>query len=102
LASAGPKFRPLADRILVRKVVAETKTASGLFLPEAAQDKVQNAKVLAVGPGKYLKDGTLSAISVKVGDTVVIPEYGGMKLKLDGEELQVFRNDDLVGLMKEE
>mmetsp|Transcript_54230 Transcript_54230/g.129233 ORF Transcript_54230/g.129233 Transcript_54230/m.129233 type:complete len:104 (+) Transcript_54230:87-398(+) len=96
------RFVPLMDRILVQRIKAEAKTASGIFLPDSAKKDPNWAKVLAVGPGRYSKDGELLPVNVKVGDTVVVPEYGGMALKFDTEEYQVFRDEDIVGIVTEE
>mmetsp|Transcript_3856 Transcript_3856/g.5479 ORF Transcript_3856/g.5479 Transcript_3856/m.5479 type:complete len:92 (-) Transcript_3856:36-311(-) len=90
------------DRVLVQKVVAEAKTATGILLPETAQKAPNWAKVLAVGPGKRTKEGEVLPMSVKVGDTVVIPEYGGVSLKFENEDYHVFRDEDLMGLIQEE
>jgi len=100
--STVKRFIPLLDRILVQKVKAETKTATGILLPDSAKKTTNWAKVLAAGPGRLTKDGKLVPMSVKAGDTVVVPEYGGMTLKLDDEEYQVFRGEDMVGIIKDE
>eukprot|EP00922_Rhytidocystis_sp_ex-Travisia-forbesii_P045809 GHVS01068342.1.p2 GENE.GHVS01068342.1~~GHVS01068342.1.p2 ORF type:complete len:105 (+),score=25.10 GHVS01068342.1:60-374(+) len=98
------RFVPLLDRVLVQKVKAEGQTKSGLFLPESAKQASNIAKVVAVGPGRVSsKTGERVALGVAVGDVVVIPEYGGMPVKLEGGEadLQVFRDDDIVGILKD-
>eukprot|EP00389_Voromonas_pontica_P007122 GDKH01010732.1.p1 GENE.GDKH01010732.1~~GDKH01010732.1.p1 ORF type:complete len:110 (-),score=44.81 GDKH01010732.1:210-539(-) len=99
--NASKRFRPLGDRVLVQKLQAETQTKSGIFLPETAKERQNTATVMATGPGKY-RDGKLTAIDLKEGDLVVVPEYGGMTIKLEGEEFQVYREDDIVGVMKGE
>ncbi|EER06718.1 chaperonin, 10 kDa, putative [Perkinsus marinus ATCC 50983] len=91
------RFIPLLDRVLVQKLRVESKTATGVFLPEAAKPTINQAVVMAVGSGRVLNDGTKIPISVQPGDKVIIPEFGGMNLKLDGEDFQVFRDDDIVG-----
>mmetsp|Transcript_18703 Transcript_18703/g.18536 ORF Transcript_18703/g.18536 Transcript_18703/m.18536 type:complete len:109 (-) Transcript_18703:22-348(-) len=91
------RFIPLLDRVLVQKLRVESKTATGVFLPEAAKPTINQAVVMAVGSGRILNDGTKIPISVQPGDKVIIPEFGGMNLKLDGEDFQVFRDDDIVG-----
>eukprot|EP00451_Oxyrrhis_marina_P001351 CAMPEP_0204269426 /NCGR_PEP_ID=MMETSP0468-20130131/16115_1 /ASSEMBLY_ACC=CAM_ASM_000383 /TAXON_ID=2969 /ORGANISM="Oxyrrhis marina" /LENGTH=100 /DNA_ID=CAMNT_0051244811 /DNA_START=37 /DNA_END=339 /DNA_ORIENTATION=- len=99
--SAVKRFIPLLDRVLVQRVKAETKTASGIFLPDAAKSAVNHATVIAAGPGRLDKTGNKIPMSVTVGDKVVIPEYGGMTLKFDEEDYQVFRDEDIVGKLNE-
>merc|ERR1719174_1216993 len=101
-SSVAARFRPLADRILCQRIKAETKTASGLFLPDSAKKAPNWAKVLAVGPGRLTKEGVQLSMNVKVGDTVVVPEYGGVTLKFDNEDYHIFRDEDMVGLIKAE
>jgi chaperonin GroES len=98
--SAVKRFIPLANRVLVQKAEKEAATKSGILLAEAAKEAVNMGKVLAVGPGKMV-EGKLMPMPCTVGQTVVIPEYGGMKLKLGGEEYIVYRDDDLVGIIEE-
>nr|AYU58848.1 heat shock protein 10 [Scrippsiella trochoidea] len=104
MAASGvaKRFVPLLDRVLVQKVKAEAKTATGIFLPDSAKQAPNWAKVLAVGPGRRTKDGDLVPMGVKVGDTVVIPEYGGMTLKFDNEDFHVYRDEDCLGIVKDE
>ncbi len=91
------KLRPLGDRILVKALDQEVKTKSGIVLPESAQEKSNEAKVVAVGPGKY-NDGKLIAPEVKVNDLVLYSEYAGQKVKIDGEEYQIIREDDILAV----
>lgn len=98
--SAVKRFVPLMDRVLVQKLKHEAKTASGIFLPEQAKQTINQATVIAVGEGRILKNGEKLACTVKPGDSVIVPEFGGMNLKLDDEEYQIFRNEDIVGVMK--
>mmetsp|Transcript_85870 Transcript_85870/g.135594 ORF Transcript_85870/g.135594 Transcript_85870/m.135594 type:complete len:104 (-) Transcript_85870:73-384(-) len=95
------RFKPLMDRVLVQKVKAEAKTASGIFLPDSAKKAPNWATVLAIGPGRVSKEGDLLPMNVKVGDTVVIPEYGGVTVKFDKEDYHVFRDEDIMGLIKD-
>mmetsp|Transcript_15504 Transcript_15504/g.35282 ORF Transcript_15504/g.35282 Transcript_15504/m.35282 type:complete len:102 (-) Transcript_15504:72-377(-) len=95
------RFVPLMDRLLVQKLKAEVKTASGILLPDSAAKPPNWGKVLAVGPGRLSKEGDLLPMNVKVGDTVVVPEYGGITLKLDDEEYHVFRDEDIMGVIQE-
>ena len=92
------KFRPLQDRILVKRVAAETKTASGIIIPDAAQEKPLEGEVVAVGNGRTLDNGTVLKPDVAVGDRVVFGKYAGSELKLDGEELLVLTESDLLGV----
>jgi len=94
------RFKPLADRVLVQAFKAETKTAAGIYLPEAAKQSINQAKVIAVGAGRMGKDDQLLPLSVKKDDTVIIPEYGGMTIKFDSEEYKIFRDDDIVGVIE--
>ncbi|MEW5309740.1 MAG: hypothetical protein WDW38_001602 [Sanguina aurantia] len=95
------KLIPLLDRVLVERIQAVTKTASGILLPESATSKVNEGLVLAVGPGRRNKDGDLIPVSVKEGDKVLLPEYGGSLVKMDNKELFLFRDDDILGLLRD-
>ncbi len=92
------KFRPLQDRILVKRVAAETKTASGIIIPDAAQEKPLEGEVVAVGNGRTLDNGAVLKPDVAVGDRVVFGKYAGSELKLDGEELLILTEADLLGV----
>ena len=92
---------PLFDRVLVRRVVPATKTAGGLLLPEASQSKLNQGLVISVGAGGRDRDGKTIAPSVAEGDTVLLPEYGGSNIKLDGEEYTLFRESDILGVLKQ-
>jgi chaperonin GroES len=94
--SALKSLIPLADRVLVRRIMPVTKTASGIILPESAVTKNNQGEVLAVGPGAKTRDGEIIPINVDIGDKVLLPEYGGLQVKLDGEELHLFRNDEIL------
>ena len=87
-------FKPLADRVLVEPVQAETKTASGIIIPDTAKEKPQEGTVVAVGPGK--KD---EPMTVKVGDRVLYGKYAGSELKLDGKDYLIVRESDLLGIL---
>ncbi|KAK6482972.1 10 kDa heat shock protein [Huso huso] len=91
------KFLPLFDRVLVERLAAETVTKGGIMLPEKSQGKVLQATVLAVGPGNRTKAGDLQPVSVKAGDRVLLPEYGGTKVTLDDKEYFLFRDGDILG-----
>ncbi len=92
-------LKPLGDRIVVKALEAESQSAGGIFLPENAKEKPQKAEVLAVGPGKLLDNGKLSAVDVQVGDKVVYSKYGGTEVKVDGEDLIILRADDILGVL---
>merc|ERR1712146_749823 len=94
------RFKPLFDRVLVQRAAAMNKTAGGIMLPESVQSKVNEATVIAVGPGKYNTTGSLVPMSVSVGDKVLLPEYGGSPLKFDEDEYVVFRDEDIIGIME--
>lgn len=87
---------PLLDRVLVQRVKAEAKTASGIFLPESSVEKLNEAKVIAVGPGALNKAGTRLPMGVTVGDRVLIPQFGGSPVKAGEEEYQLFRDSECV------
>ncbi|KAL4618107.1 10 kDa heat shock protein, mitochondrial [Arapaima gigas] len=91
------KFIPLFDRVLVERVAAESVTKGGIMLPEKSQGKVLQATVVAVGPGARNKSGDIQPVSVKVGEKVLLPEYGGTKVNLDDKEYYLFRDGDILG-----
>ena len=93
-------LKPLGDRIVVKALDAETTTAGGILLPDTAKEKPQTAEVLAVGPGKTLDNGTLVALEIKVGDKVVYGKYSGTEIKVDGQELIILRQDDVLGIVE--
>ena len=92
-------LKPLNDRIIVEPSEAETRTASGLVLPDSAQEKPQRGRVLAVGPGKRLDNGTLAVPDVSVGDTVLYGKYAGTEVKLAGKEYVILRAEDVLGVL---
>ena len=87
-------IKPLEDRIVIRQVDSEEKTASGLYIPDAAKEKPQEGEVLAVGPGRVDDNGNRVPVDVKVGDHVIFSRYGGTEVKYDGEELQILSARD--------
>ncbi|KAJ8350194.1 hypothetical protein SKAU_G00253240 [Synaphobranchus kaupii] len=91
------KFLPMFDRVLVERLAAETVTKGGIMLPEKAQGKVLQATVVAVGPGAANKSGDLQPVSVKVGEKVLLPEYGGTKVILEDKDYFLFRDGDILG-----
>ena len=93
-------LRPLHDRVIVKRLDQETKTASGILLPEAAAEKPDQGEILAVGKGKILDDGKVRPLEVKVGDRVLFGKYAGTEVKLNHEELTVMREDDIMGIIE--
>jgi chaperonin GroES len=94
------KLRPLGDKILVKRVEAESKTKSGIVLPDTAKEKPKRGKVLAVGNGKRMDNGELSAFTVKKGDEVIFTSYAGTEIKLDGEEVLIMSEDDVLAVVE--
>ena len=94
-------LRPLHDRVIVKRLDQETKTASGIVLPDAAAEKPDQGKVLAVGNGKILEDGKVRALDVKVGDTVLFGKYSGQTVKVQGEEVLVMREEDIMAIVQQ-
>lgn len=93
-------IRPLQDRVLVRRMEDETTTAGGIVIPDNAKEKPSRGEVLSVGNGKYLDNGQVRPLDVKVGDTVLFGKYSGNEVKVDGEELLVMREDDIMGIIE--
>ena len=94
------KFRPLYDRILVERVESEEKTKGGLIIPDTAQEKPQQGKVISVGQGKLLEDGKLIPLEVKSGDTILFGKYSGSEIKIEGNEYLIMKEDDVLGLVE--
>ncbi len=92
-------IRPLHDRILVKRLEEDSKTAGGLFIPDTAKEKPIRGKVVAAGAGKRDKDGKLVALDVKAGDKVLFAKYSGSEVKIDGEEHLIMREDDLLAII---
>lgn len=93
-------LRPLHDRLIVKRLDQETKTASGIVLPDAAAEKPDQGEVLAVGPGKLLDNGSVRALDVKVGDRVLFGKYSGQAVKVDGQEVLVMREEDIFAIVQ--
>ena len=94
------KIRPLQDRILVKRVDGETKTASGIIIPDNAKEKPLEGSVVAVGKGKILDNGSVRTVDVKVGDKILFGKYAGTEVKLDGVEHLILREDDVLGVIE--
>ena len=90
------KIRPLHDRVIVKRLEEERKTASGIVIPDAAAEKPDQGEILAVGKGKILESGDVRKMDVKVGDRVLFGKYAGQTVKIDGEELLVMREEDIM------
>ena len=93
-------IKPLEDRIVIRQVDSEEKTASGLYIPDAAKEKPQEGEVPAVGPGRVDDNGNRVPVDVKVGDHVIFSRYGGTEVKYDGEELQILSARDVLAIVE--
>lgn len=94
------KLRPMQDRIIVKRLEEEAKTAGGIFIPETAKEKPQKGEVVAVGHGKKTEDGKVIPLDVKVGEKVLFGKYAGTEIKIEGEEYLIMREDDILGVME--
>src|SRR5207245_8919316 len=93
-------FRPLHDRVLIRRVEAEEKSAGGIIIPDTAKEKPMEGEVVAVGPGARGEDGTLHPLDVKAGDRVLFGKWSGTEIKLDGEDLIIMKESDIMGVLE--
>ena len=93
-------FRPLHDRVLVRRVTAEEKTAGGIIIPDTAKEKPQEGEVVATGPGARNEKGELVALDVKAGDRILYGKWSGTEVKLNGEELLIMKESDIMGIVE--
>ena len=94
------KLRPLGDKILVKRVEAQSQTTSGIYLPESAKEKPQEAKVIAVGDGKLLDSGERADFQVKADDVVLIGKWGGTEIKIDDQEMLIMGEDDILAIIE--
>ena len=94
------KFRPLHDRVVVRRIESEAKTAGGIIIPDTAKEKPQEGEVIAVGPGGRDEAGKLIAIDLKVGDRVLFGKWSGTEVKIDGEDLLIMKESDVMGVIE--
>ena len=92
-------FRPLHDRVLVRRVEAEEKTAGGIIIPDTAKEKPQEGEVVAVGAGNKAEDGKVTPLDVKAGDRILFGKWSGTEVKLDGEDLIIMKESDILGIV---
>jgi len=97
---SGMALRPLHDRLLVKRLEDKEQVVGSIIIPDTAKEKPQQAKVLAVGPGRVTDDGKIQPIDAKVGDTVVFGKYSGTEVKVDGDELLIIREDDVLGVLE--
>jgi chaperonin GroES len=95
------KFRPLHDRIVVRRIDAEEKTAGGIIIPDTAKEKPQQGEVVAVGPGARNEQGQIVPLDVKAGDTVLFGKWSGTEVKIDGEDLLIMKESDIMGVLEQ-
>jgi len=96
---SGVKVRPLGDRVLVRRLEVSEEVRGGIIIPDTAKEKPMEAKVVAIGEGKRLEDGSRAPFEVSVGDTVLIGKYAGTEIKFDGEEYQILKEDEILGIV---
>jgi chaperonin GroES len=94
------KFRPLHDRVLVRRVEQDDKTAGGIIIPDTAQEKPMEGEIVAVGSGTRSEDGKVHPLDVKAGDRILFGKYSGTEVKMDGEELIIMRESDIMGVIE--
>jgi len=93
------KIRPLHDRLLVKRIDEEAKTKGGIIIPDTAKEKPQEGKVIAVGAGKVNEDGTVRPMDVKAGDRILFSKYAGTDVKIEGDDLIIIREDDVLGIV---
>ncbi|HXQ66239.1 MAG TPA: co-chaperone GroES [Alphaproteobacteria bacterium] len=94
------KFRPLHDRVVLRRIEQETKTLGGIIIPDTAKEKPQEGEVVAVGPGTRDENGKLHSLDVKAGDRVLFGKWSGTEVKIDGEELLIMKESDVMGVIE--
>ncbi|WP_336987416.1 co-chaperone GroES [Altererythrobacter aquiaggeris] len=92
-------FRPLHDRVLVRRIEADSKTAGGIIIPDSAQEKPSEGEIVSVGSGAKAEDGTITPLDVKAGDKVLFGKWSGTEIKLDGEDLLIMKESDIMGIL---
>jgi chaperonin GroES len=93
-------IRPLQDRVLVKPLDSETKTAGGIIIPDTAQEKPQEGKIIATGPGKKTEDGTVLPLDVKKGDRVLYGKWSGTEVQIDGEDMMIMNESDIMGIIR--
>src|SRR6476659_3889186 len=93
------KFRPLGDRVVVRRLAEERKSAGGIIIPDTAQEKPQEGEVISVGPGARADDGKVTPLDVKAGDSILFGKWSGTEVKIDGEDLIIMKESDILGIV---
>jgi chaperonin GroES len=93
-------FRPLHDRVLVRRIDAEQKSAGGIIIPDSAQEKPSQGEIISVGSGAKAEDGTVTVLDVKAGDTILFGKWSGTEIKIDGEDLLIMKESDIMGIIE--
>jgi chaperonin GroES len=94
------KFRPLHDRVVVRRVESEEKTAGGIIIPDTAKEKPMEGEVIAVGPGARNEEGKIVALDIRVGDRILFGKWSGSEVKIDGEDLLIMKESDIMGIIE--
>jgi chaperonin GroES len=94
------KFRPLHDRVVVRRIEVDEKTTGGIIIPDTAKEKPQEGEVIAVGPGARGEDGKIQTLDVKAGDRILFGKWSGTEVKIDGEELLIMKESDIMGIIE--
>ncbi len=94
------KFRPLHDRVVVRRIEQEEKTTGGIIIPDTAKEKPQEGEIIAVGPGARGEDGKIQALDVKAGDRILFGKWSGTEVKIDGEDLLIMKESDIMGIIE--
>ena len=94
-------FRPLHDRVVVRRIEAEERTSGGIIIPDTAKDKPQEGEVVAVGPGARAEDGAVTALDVQAGDRILFGKWSGTEVRIDGEELLIMKESDILGVIEQ-
>ena len=94
-------FRPLHDRVVVRRIEAEEKTSGGIIIPDTAKEKPQEGEVVAVGPGARAEDGAVTALDVQAGDRILFGKWSGTEVRIDGEELLIMKESDILGVIEQ-
>ena len=94
-------FRPLHDRVVVRRIEAEEKTSGGIIIPDTAKEKPQEGEVVAVGPGARAEDGTVTALDVQTGDRILFGKWAGTEVRVDGEDLLIMKESDILGVIEQ-
>jgi chaperonin GroES len=93
-------FRPLHDRVLVKRLDNEEKTAGGIIIPDSAQEKPSRGKIISIGAGSKAEDGTVTPLDVKVGDQILFGKWGGTEVKIDGDDLLIMKESDIMGIIE--